>query len=80
MNRIASASNTLAPAIVVLESLGFSIKVKGKLLVAVRGEDEYVAEDPLLLLGLVKLIEVRGWKWGISDEKELDRIFRDYLS
>lgn len=36
-----------------------------------RGND-YVAEDPLSLLGLVKLHEVRGDNWKVSDD-EIDK-------
>jgi hypothetical protein len=30
---------------------------------AISGEESYVAEGPVAVLGLVKLIDERGWEW-----------------
>jgi hypothetical protein len=69
MNRILLAPNTVVPALLVLERESFSItfregRVKGWK--AVRDDEEYTAEDPIQLLGLLKLVEARGWDWNAS--------------
>ena len=35
----------------------------------IRGDESYLADDPVAALGLVKLIEERGWEWQPSDEE-----------
>jgi hypothetical protein len=56
MNQIATAANTVVPALLVLESLGFTISVLRDGAVdfvrAPRGEETYVGEDPVAVLGL----------------------------
>ena len=66
---ITAAANTVVPAILVLEQLGFTLRVEnnGELLVATRQGETYSAEDPVTVLGLVKLIEVRGAEWKPTD-------------
>lgn len=72
--KIASAANVEVPAILVLESMGFIvasriISTEHEMVWTATGNgDEYVAEDPLSLLGLVKLLEVRGDNWQASDD------------
>jgi hypothetical protein len=66
------------PALLALEQLGFTITVSGaSLFHAKRGDEEYVAEDPLMLLGLIKLIEVRSWDWKATDA-EIDEVIERY--
>ncbi len=45
--------------------------------VAVRGEEEYAADDPVAVLGLIKLIEERSGEWGVSDE-EVQEVLSKY--
>lgn len=72
--RVASAANVEVPAILALESMGFTVASRivnadHKMVWTATGkEDEYAAEDPLSLLGLVKLYEVRGDNWQASDD------------
>lgn len=72
--RIASAANVEVPAILALESIGFIvssriISTEHEMVWTATGKgDEYVAEDPLSLLGLIKLHEVRGDNWQASDD------------
>ena len=67
---IAAAGNTVVPALLALEDLGFEVTTQsssvGETTIAVRGEEKYVAEDPVTVLGLIKLIEVRTWQWAAS--------------
>lgn len=69
--KIAAAGNTVVPALLVLSGLGFDVTVRtsseGQWVVAVRGEEEFVADDPVTVLGLIKLVEVRTWNWRASD-------------
>jgi hypothetical protein len=34
---------------------------------ASRGDERYVADDPVAVLGLVRLVDIRGWEWTASD-------------
>lgn len=81
MKQIASAGNTVVPALLVLESLGFTVSVERDaaldLVRATRGEETYVGEDPVAVLGLVKLIETRGWGWEAADI-EIDQVLERY--
>ena len=81
MKRIATAGNTVVPALLALEELGFVVTVEksgdAELFRATRGDETYVAEDPVAVLGLVKLIEMRGWEWQPSDV-EIDEVMRRY--
>ena len=68
-NEIAAAANTVVPAVLVLESLGYVVTQVGSLFVATDGNERFVADDPVTVLGLVKLIETRSWSWRASDEE-----------
>lgn len=71
---IAAAGNVMAPVLAALKALGYVVsRVPGSaaLLKAESTEASLVAEDPLLLLGLAQLVQVRGASWQASDE-ELD--------
>lgn len=67
---IAAAGNTMAPALAVLREIGFTVtkqlSAEG-LYEAVGKGCTLVAEDPLTLLGLAKLYEVRGAGWRPTD-------------
>ena len=79
--QIASAGNTAVPALLSLEHLGFSIEIShgdtGATCRATRGDAVYTAEDPVAVLGLVKLIELRGWSWTATDA-EVEAKLRQY--
>ena len=75
--RLAQAGNTVVPAILAIESLGFEVAAVGDGLIAHRGDEEYVADDPVALLGLIRLVEVRSWTWYASDE-EIDLTLRRF--
>ncbi len=67
---IAAAGNTLAPALAVIRGMGYQVTLEAggdALYVAERGICALKAEDPLTLLGLVKLYEVRGRNWKPTD-------------
>ena len=68
MKRIVAAGNTVVPAILALEALGFAVESdKPNGFRARRADETYIADDPVMLLGLVKLIECRGWQWEAND-------------
>ena len=82
MQNIAAAGNTVVPALLALEKLGFNVSVGrdggGRdLFEATRGDESYLAEDPVSVLGLVKLIEMRSWEWRPSD-LEIDEVLKRY--
>ncbi len=73
---ISSAGNTLAPALGVIRALGYCVSRETDGLRRYKAENslcELYAEDPLLLLGLVKLFEIRGEAWHPSDA-EIDNL------
>lgn len=74
--RIAQAGNTVIPALLV-ESIGFSVVLAGDHFIARRGTKEYVADDPVALLGLIHLLQVRSWDWAATDA-QIDETMRRY--
>lgn len=69
---ISAAGNTLAPALAVARSLGYEVsrELTGLLRYkAVNSRCELLAEDPLLLLGLIQLFESRGASWHPNDDE-----------
>jgi hypothetical protein len=81
MKTIAAAGNTVVPAILALEVLGFDVFVEavgeGQTCRAVRGDECYSADDPVTVLGLIKLVEARGWDWH-PDDQQLGRAIQRY--
>jgi hypothetical protein len=71
---IASAGNTLAAAHAALQALGFELSlVEGTDLIKAKGaQGVFVAADPVLLLGLVRLHELRGEAWQPTDSEVED--------
>jgi hypothetical protein len=68
---VASAGNTLAPALAVLRELGFEVTRTGdgetELYRAENGACRLFAEDPLMLLGLATMVQHRGACWQPTD-------------
>jgi hypothetical protein len=66
---ISSAGNVLPAALGSLRALGYDVTLtnNGRLCKAEKDKNTFVAEDPVLLLGLVKLHEVRGSSWQPTD-------------
>ena len=67
---IAAAGNTLAPALAVIRGMGYQVTREAggdTVYVAESGACTLKAEDPLTLLGLAKLYEVRGRNWRPTD-------------
>jgi hypothetical protein len=75
--RIVQAGNTVVPALLAVELLGFAVEVSGDNLIARRGPEEYLANDPAALLGLIRLVELRSWDWAASDS-QIDETLRRY--
>ncbi len=73
--RIAAAGNTVVPAVLALEAAGYRVsKLNGDLFEATSVDgSNYVADDPVALLGLIKLVELRGWTWRATDS-EIDSV------
>jgi hypothetical protein len=70
--RLTAAGNTLAPALSILRKLGYTVTREASGERLYRAENEtcvFFADDPLTLLGLVKIYEVRGTHWQPSDEE-----------
>ncbi len=74
-----AAGNTVAPAIQTLKSLGYKVTLSDglQLLTAEKGGNSFVADDPVTVLGLIKMHEVRGADWQVPDE-ELEAIRQEF--
>jgi hypothetical protein len=72
--KIASAGNTVVPAYLSLLEKGYRVSRRAcgdreETWQAVKGNQEFIAEDTLSLLGLVALFEVRGVNWRAADDE-----------
>lgn len=70
VHHIAAAGNTVVPALLALEALGFHVEMSradDAMCRATRGDEGYLAEDPVTVLGLVRLVELRTWEWRAAD-------------
>ena len=76
-SEIAHAGNTVVPALLALEALGYEISIQGDLVTAAAPDGRFVAADPVSVLGLVKLVEARSWNWRASDD-EIDATLGRY--
>ena len=68
MIRIAQAGNTVVPAILALEEMGMVIDVRADHVIATSPAVQFIADDPVAVLGLVRLLELRGADWMAKDE------------
>lgn len=73
---IAQAGNTVVPAILVLRELGFQVEQNAGTFVAKNRWARFVAEDPVALLGLVRMVELRR-PWRASD-LEIDDVLAEF--
>lgn len=64
---IAQGGNTVVPAVLAIESLGYEVEVDRDGVHARAGDQSFVAEDPVALLGLIRLVELRSREWRASD-------------
>jgi hypothetical protein len=70
----------VVPALLALEALGSRVEVtagENSMCQATRGDESYAADDPVTVLGLVRLVEVRGWGWAATDA-EIDAAFQRF--
>jgi hypothetical protein len=75
MVRIATAGNTINPALLVLKAKGYEVRCKtdeeGQIVTywARRDGNVFIGEDPVSVLGLVTLWEHRGEDWKTRDNE-----------
>ena len=76
------ASNIMVPCVVTLEELGYTVTNQildeQETWVAKKDCEDFFANDPCQLLGLIKLIEIRGENWQASGEQIEDYFARFY--
>lgn len=58
------------------ESLGFAVDVSGDSIRARRGQEEYGADEPVALLGLIRLVDMPSWEWHASDDEIAETLLR----
>jgi hypothetical protein len=75
---ISAAANVVVPAYLAILSKGYKIAPGGVQngLVATRGDDSFLADDPITLLGLIAMAELRGARWHASDQEIDDYLMR----
>ncbi len=82
MIQISAAGNTMAPCWTVLEGLGYTVTTRrtadAEIWIAQKENEELQANDPCTLLGLAKLVEVKGKNWQASDEQIAEFLQRFY--
>lgn len=69
---LVEAGNTVVPAILALEACGYVVTRELDRFVVKAGDARFAADDPVALLGLVRLAEIRR-PWRASDS-ELDDV------
>lgn len=73
---LAQAGNTVVPAILALRALGFEVTQEGEKFIARMGSSRFQADDPVAVLGLVKLAEIRR-PWRATDS-EIDEVLSEF--
>lgn len=73
---LSQTGNTVVPAILALRELGMSIEQNAGGFLARSGSATFYAEDPVAVLGLVKLAEIRR-PWSATDQ-EMDDILAEF--
>ncbi len=71
-----AAGNTVVPAILALRELGFTVAKVEDDFVAQLPDATFRADDPVTVLGLVKLAEVRRPWW--ATDAEIDRAIAEF--
>jgi hypothetical protein len=74
---LVQAGNTVAPAILTLLQIGCRVEQEGDVFVAHLGSARFQAQDPVAVLGLIKLAETRH-PWSASDT-EVDSILEKFV-
>jgi hypothetical protein len=72
---LVQAGDTVVPAILALETCGYVVTQEGNWFVVRAGDARFAAQDPVALLGLVRLAEVRR-PWRASDAELDDMMIR----
>jgi hypothetical protein len=78
-----AAGNVVVPAILALREKGYQVSraivspEEREFWYAEKPDQHFTAEDPIMLLGLVALYEMRGTEWRAPDE-EIDRFFLEF--
>lgn len=65
---LVQAGNTVAPAILALRALGYVVEQHEDTFTAIAGSARFSADDPVAVLGLLKLTETRR-PWRASDSE-----------
>jgi hypothetical protein len=80
--RIAAGANTMVPAYLTLLDKGYQVSridvgEREETWQALKGDEEFFAEEPMSLLGLVALFESRGANWRATDD-QIDEFLSRY--
>lgn len=80
--KLVAAGNIVVPAYLIIKEMGYIITVKDlsdkeQQWSAAKDGNEFIASDPVQVLALIKLYEVRGKSWQASD-LEVDEFLQKY--
>lgn len=75
---IYAAGNVVVPAYLAILAKGYNVEMTGpdRWLLATKDGNSYHAEDPIFLLGLIMVGELRGENWQASDQEIDDFLVR----
>jgi hypothetical protein len=83
---LTDAANTVVPAYLAIQQRGLlvhsepsAVTESGTVWIAENAERRFVAEDLVMLLGLIAMYESRGPNWQASDE-EIDQFVVDFVA
>ena len=78
---LAAAGNVVIPAILTLKQLGYTVEIgaesDNQAIIAKKDGYSFYANDPITVLGLIKIFETRGEEWMASGE-EIESVGREY--
>jgi hypothetical protein len=75
---LTATGNTVVPAILLIRQMGYSLMVnkeKGYCFAEKNG-NSFRADDPVMVLGLIKLYKMKGEHWNASDE-EIETVLKE---
>jgi hypothetical protein len=75
---LVAAGNTVVTAILLIRQMGYNVlvdKEKGRCS-AEKDGNSFIADDPVMVLGLIKLFEMKGENWRASDD-EIEEVMKE---
>jgi hypothetical protein len=76
--RLSAAGNTVIPAILLIREIGYTLTIdkEKSCFLAEKDGNSFEAEDPTMVLGLIKMFEIKGENWKASDS-EIEKVLKE---